>query len=198
MNILQIKEILSKYCVGIAGLGGLGSNCAMALARMDIGKLVLADFDSIDAGNLNRQYYFADQIGMAKSDAIKQNIYRLKSNTRVEALNVKIDKGNLDSVFGNCDILVEAFDLSSEKQFLIEQWMILYPEKPIITGLGMAGYGNTDLIKVKKLGNIYICGDGVSEISFENPPLAPRVAIVANMQANLVLEILMNSNKSNI
>lgn len=193
MEINQIKSKLSNFCVGIAGLGGLGSNCAMALARMDIGKLVLVDFDTIDFSNLNRQYYFADQVGMPKSEAIKQNIQRLQSNTIIETWNVKVDRQNLDSIFGKCDILVEAFDKSSEKQFLIEQWVSLYPDRPVITGIGIAGYGQTEKIKITQLGTIYSCGDGVSEVSEYNPPLAPRVAIVANMQANLVLEILLNS-----
>ncbi len=79
----KIKKKLLDSSVGIAGLGGLGSNAAIALARAGVGKLVLVDFDLIERDNLNRQYYFSDQIGRAKVDAIKGNINRINPNINV-------------------------------------------------------------------------------------------------------------------
>lgn len=192
MTFEEIKDKLKYYTAGIAGAGGLGSNCAVALARSGIGKLIIADFDTVIESNLNRQYYFYNQIGQIKVFALKNNLEHINPNVKIEIHNVKIDEDNLTHIFANCDIIVEAFDKADEKQMLIETVLTEFPDKPVISGLGMAGFGETNSLHSRKIDNLYICGDEKSEISEENPPLAPRVGIVANMQANLVLEILLN------
>ena len=192
MTFDQIKNKLKTKTVGIAGAGGLGSNCAVALARTGIGKLIIADFDHISESNLNRQYYFFRQIGQKKVHALKENIEAINPKVNTEIHTIKIDRQNAVKIFAECDLIVEAFDRAEEKEMLIETVLTKFPEKPIISGLGMAGYGNTNSLRSRQVDNLYICGDEISEISEDNPPLAPRVGIVANMQANLVLEILLN------
>ncbi len=192
MTFEEIKDKLKYYTVGIAGAGGLGSNCAVALARSGIGKLVIADFDIVSESNLNRQYYFCNQIGQLKVYALKDNLEGINPNVKLEVHNTKLDEDNLTHIFANCDIIVEAFDKAEEKEMLIETVLTEFPDKPIISGLGMAGYGDSNSLNCRQIDNLYICGDEKSEISDENPPLAPRVGIVANMQANIVLEILLN------
>jgi sulfur carrier protein ThiS adenylyltransferase len=184
-------EKLKNKTVGIAGCGGLGSNCAIALARIGIGKLIIVDFDNIVSSNLNRQYYFTDQIGLAKVDALKTNISKVNDNVLVETHYIKLTTGNISGIFSNCDIIVEAFDLAEMKQMLIETVLTVMPDKYIISGSGMAGWGNNNSIKTINFDKLYVCGDFESEISDVLPPLAPRVGIVANMQANQALEILM-------
>ena len=103
-----------------------------------------------------------------------------------------LDAENSSTIFKPCDVLVEAFDHAAQKEMLIETALDHFPEKPLVVGLGMAGWGRSDLIHYRRSDNLYICGDEVSEISDEMPPLAPRVGMVANMQANVVMEILMN------
>jgi sulfur carrier protein ThiS adenylyltransferase len=193
MTFEEIKEHLKHFTVGIAGAGGLGSNCAVALARSGIGKLVVVDFDIVNESNLNRQYYFYNQIGQYKVYALKENISRINRDVILSAVNTKIEKTNVAQLFYECDIIVEALDKAEEKEMLIECVTDDFPEKPLIIGLGVAGYGNTNSLKVKQIDNLYICGDEKSEVSDESPPLAPGVGIVANMQANLVLEILLKS-----
>lgn len=191
MKFERIKKILSVKTVGIAGCGGLGSNCAVALARVGIGKLVLADFDIIDESNLNRQYYYFDQVGQKKVYTLQDNLYFVNSRVEIKAYNKKLDAGNLVQVFKDCDVIVEAFDQAEMKQMIIETVMENMPDKPLVVGVGMAGWGNNNKLKSRRDGNLYICGDESSEIGEDNPPLAPRVGIVANMQANIVLEILL-------
>ncbi|MCX6251398.1 MAG: sulfur carrier protein ThiS adenylyltransferase ThiF [Bacteroidetes bacterium] len=191
MTFEEIKLRLQKKTVGIAGAGGLGSNCAVALVRVGIGTIVIADFDVVSEGNLNRQYYFFDQIGKPKVNAIKENIQRINPMANVITWDLKLDPQNLNRIFRNCDVVVEAFDNADQKEMLIETILTAYPEKPLIVGLGMAGWGMNDTIHVRKIDNMYICGDEVSEIHNELPPIAPRVGIVANIQANVVLEILL-------
>lgn len=189
----KIKRKLRRKTVGIAGAGGLGSNCAVALARVGIGKIIVCDFDKVSRSNLNRQYYFTDQIGQQKVFALQDNIFFIDQYVKVEALNLKLNPSNIKSVFEKCDVIVEAFDKAEMKEMLIETVLSELPKMPLIVGLGMAGWGNNLAIKSRTVGNLYICGDEETEISPELPPLAPRVGIVANMQANQVLEILLNN-----
>jgi sulfur carrier protein ThiS adenylyltransferase len=183
---------LKDKTVGIAGCGGLGSNCAMALARIGIGKLIIADFDSIIQSNLNRQYYFIDQLGMKKVDALNLNIARVNTAVEVETHDIKLNTENIPLIFKHCDVIVEAFDLAEMKKMIIETLLLEMPDKFIVSGSGMAGWGNNNSISTINYDKLYICGDLISEISETCPPLAPRVGIVANMQANLVVELLLN------
>ena len=192
MTFDQIKKHLSSKTVGIAGCGGLGSNCAVALARVGVGRLIIVDFDLVSDDNLNRQYYFHDQVGEKKVFALRDNIYRINQDIVVETYDVMLDAENSSTIFKPCDVLVEAFDHAAQKEMLIETALDHFPEKPLVVGLGMAGWGRSDLIHYRRSDNLYICGDEVSEISDDLPPLAPRVGMVANMQANVVMEILLN------
>ncbi|NQT78488.1 MAG: sulfur carrier protein ThiS adenylyltransferase ThiF [Bacteroidetes bacterium] len=193
MTTEEIRERLADKVVGIAGCGGLGSNCAVALARTGIGKLILVDDDKLEASNLNRQYFFADQIGEFKSLALRDNIRRIDDTIIVETHIVRLDPDLVTELFADCDLIVEAFDQDNEKQMIIETVLGDMPDKSIISGQGLAGFGNNESIKTQRLGNLFIVGDGETEVSEKQPPLAPRVAVVANMQANLVLELLLNT-----
>ncbi|MDP1622126.1 MAG: sulfur carrier protein ThiS adenylyltransferase ThiF [Bacteroidales bacterium] len=193
MTFEQITKKLKSRIVGIAGCGGLGSNCAIALARVGIGTLVIADFDIVSPGNLNRQYYFLDQVGMKKTLALRENILRTNSHVNVIGHDIKLDRKNIPVIFAGCDVIVEAFDHAEQKQMIIETILDSMPRVPLVVGLGMAGWGMNESIHCRKAGNLYICGDEISEIGPDLPPMAPRVGIVANMQANVVMEILLGS-----
>lgn len=191
MNFSQIRNVLKDKTVGIAGCGGLGSNCTVALARVGIGNLIIADFDVIEESNLNRQYYFHHQIGKKKTDCLQENIQLINPETRVEKHDVKLDSENLVDIFQNCDVIVEAFDKAELKQMIIETVSEHLSQTPLVIGLGMAGWGDSNSIRCRQADNLFICGDAIKEIDEDLPPLAPRVGIVASMQANTVLEILL-------
>ncbi len=193
MTSAEIKDKLKSRTVGIAGCGGLGSNCAVALARVGVGTLILADFDIITESNLNRQYYFLSQVGEPKAPSLKRVIHQINPSVSVIAYEVKLDPEHILRYFRDCDVIVEAFDQAEEKEMFIETVLSAFPEKPLVVGLGMAGWGMNAGIHYRHEGNLHICGDEVTGISNEFPPLAPRVGMVANMQANVVLEILLKS-----
>lgn len=195
MTFDQISRILGSRKVGIAGCGGLGSNCAVALARVGVGTLVLADFDFVSRSNLNRQYYFTDQVGMAKTQALRENIHRVNPAVSIMAHDLRLTRGNIPLIFADCDVIVEAFDLADQKEMIIETVLVEMPSVPLVVGLGMAGWGRLELLHCRNADNLFICGDEISEISPEMPPIAPRVGIVANMQADVVLEILLKSKR---
>jgi sulfur carrier protein ThiS adenylyltransferase len=193
MTFDQIKHKLKYKSVGFAGAGGLGSNCVVSLVRVGVGNIVIADFDEVSEPNLNRQFYFHDQIGVKKVIALRDNLLRINPGLNITIVDEILTPENIPLFFRDCDIIVEAFDLADQKKMLIETVLTNFPEKPLVAGLGMAGWGMNSTIHVRQIDNLYICGDEVSEIGPELPPLAPRVGIVANMQANVVLEILLRS-----
>jgi sulfur carrier protein ThiS adenylyltransferase len=193
MTFEEIREKLKVKTVGIAGAGGLGSNCAVSLARVGIGNLVIADFDEVSESNLNRQYYFRDQVGIKKVVALQSNLLRINPELKITVSDEILTPGNIPLLFQNCDVIVEAFDMADQKQMLIETLLTHFPEKPLVVGLGIAGWGMNDTIHLRQIDNLYICGDEISEIGPELPPIAPRVGIVANMQADVVVEILLGS-----
>jgi len=192
MTFSDIKTHLSRCRVGIAGAGGLGSNCAAALARCGVGTLVIADFDIIEASNLNRQYYFTNQVGKLKTEALKENIRKINPDVAVINYQKILDNQNITEIFSGCDVIVEAFDMADMKLMLIETVQLKMAGTPVVAASGLAGWGKTEMIRCRKIDDtLYICGDESSEISEELPPMAPRVGMVANMQANIVVEILM-------
>lgn len=190
-NFNQIRAILSQKTIGIAGAGGLGSNCAASLLRSGVGKLIIADFDIVSEANLNRQFYFHDQIGEIKVNALRENLLRINPFASLQMHAAKITPDNIDFLFSTCDVVVEAFDSASEKEMLINYILTNYPEKPLVAASGLAGWGRVESLRVIQSGNLYVCGDGESEAADVNPPLAPRVNIVSNLQADTVLEILL-------
>ena len=192
MTKLEIQEKLQNKTVGIAGCGGLGSNAAISLARVGLLKFILVDFDRIDAGNLNRQYYFRDQIGEKKVDALADNMHKIDDSIQIKRFDLRLESSDVSKIFAECDLIIEAFDNAFSKMLLVETVMEQLPHIPLIVGNGMAGIGGFDTLKIIKWAeNVYVCGDGISEIGEDLPPLGPRVAIVANMQANLALELLV-------
>jgi sulfur carrier protein ThiS adenylyltransferase len=187
-----VYEIIHNATVGIAGVGGLGSSIAVALARTGVGRLILADYDVVEPSNLNRQQYFIDQIGLPKVDALKANLARINPNVQTAVFYGKLDRENIPQVFSPIDILVEAFDAPDQKALLVGAFRKHYPDKPVVAGSGMAGYGSANSVVTRCVGkNFYLCGDGESAAAPGNGLMAPRVGIAAHHQANAVLRLLL-------
>ncbi len=191
----KIKKKLRTSSVGIAGVGGLGSNAAVALARAGIGRLILVDFDKVEESNLDRQYYFINQIGKLKVEALKENIIRLNPKVEVSNINQKLEKNNMEKPFKDVDVVIEALDNAETKTQFIEEILTKFPDKPIVAASGVAGYGHSDRIYTKKLGNLYMCYDEEAKSSDDDVLMAPRVALMANWEANLALEIILGEDK---
>lgn len=187
----EYVKIWQNSVVGIAGVGGLGSNIAFSLTRAGIGKLIIADPDIVSTSNLTRQQYFLNQVGLPKVAALKDNLLNISPFTMVNPYPQKITPTNLSLIFGKVDILIEALDEAEEKQMLIENWQQLYPDKYLIGASGIAGVGKNELIHIEQIGTLFLVGDGITEIENGVYPTAARVAVVANMQANLCLELLL-------
>ncbi|KAA0258932.1 sulfur carrier protein ThiS adenylyltransferase ThiF [Deferribacter autotrophicus] len=188
-----VHKKLKKGRVAIAGLGGLGSNIATSLARMGVGFLRLIDFDVVEPSNLNRQYYFIDQIGKKKTDALLETLKRINPYITYDPVDCFVDENNIKELFHDVDVIIEAFDKAETKALLIKKCMQLFPDKLIIGASGVAGIYDTSLLKIERLGkNVYVVGDFVNEAKPGEGLMATRVAVAANMQANLAVRYLVN------
>ena len=186
---------LKNMTVGIAGLGGLGSNAAVSLARSGIGKLVLIDFDRVEFSNLNRQAYFLEHVSMYKTEAIADIIHRINPFISIELSRTTITAENCMKLFENVSLVIEAVDGAETKEMIIEAILTESETIPVIAGSGIAGYGKNSIITESVIGRLRIMGDDISEVAPGVPLMAPRVGIVANMQANAALEILLGEWK---
>jgi sulfur carrier protein ThiS adenylyltransferase len=191
----KVKKKLKNASVGIAGIGGLGSNAAIALVRAGIGRLVLVDFDKVEESNLDRQYYFLDQIGKPKVDVIKESIRRIDPNVKVETYDLKLERGSMAKPFKDVDVVIEALDKAVTKTEFIEEILLNLPEKPIVAASGVAGYGHSERIVTKRLGKLNMCYDEYALSSENDILMAPRVCLIANWEANLALEIILGEDK---
>ena len=195
MPISEIRLRLASRRVGIAGCGGLGSNCAVALARSGVGTLVVVDFDTVSEENLNRQYFFREHIGRKKVAALVDVIRRIDPRVKVEGHEVRLDPRQVLRIFAGCEVIVEAFDRADMKQMIAETVLAGLPDAWLVIGSGLAGFGANAALHTRRTGRLFICGDEELEVSDAHPPLAPRVGIVAAMQANQVLEILLDESR---
>ncbi len=187
----KICKALQNACIGIAGLGGLGSNIALSLARMGVGKLVLADFDHVDLSNIQRQQYNLSQVGRPKTEAMVETIAAVHPTCDIISHQVLIDENNAAEIFHDCQIVCEAFDDAHAKAMLVETLLSTRTNLDIIAASGMAGAKSANLIQTKKrMPRLYICGDEVSDINTDGHLYAARVAICANHQALMVLRLL--------
>jgi len=187
-----VHRRVKRSTVGIAGLGGLGSQVAIALARIGLGTLILADYDVVEPSNLNRQQYFIQQIGMPKVDAMRENLQRVNPYVRVITHRTVITPRNVQDVFGKANIIVEAFDKAEEKAMLINAVSESMPDTYIVAASGVAGYGDSNAIRTTKFSSrIFIVGDQRSAAGPGVGLMAPRVGVAAHHQANVVLRLIL-------
>ena len=186
----DLQRKFSSACIAVCGLGGLGSNVAISLARAGVGTLHLTDFDKVDISNLHRQQYAVSQLGMYKTEAMKQTLSEIAPYCNVITHTVKLTEENL-SLVADCDIVCECFDNAESKAMLVNGVAERYPEKYIVAASGMSGLHTGNTIQTKRLGKrLYICGDGMSDVDNDGTLFAPRVMLCAAHQANTVLRII--------
>lgn len=187
----MLQKKFNKATVAICGLGGLGSNIAIALARAGVGKLILIDFDEVDVTNLHRQQYKAAQVGMYKTEAAKENLMEIAPYLEVLTFNEKITEDNLVRLLKGADIVCEAFDKAEAKAMLVNGVLEKLPECYLVAASGMAGFGAANSIRTRKVTKrFYLSGDEVSDVNNTTSLVAPRVMICAAHQAQTVLRIL--------
>ena len=183
------RAALESVRVGIAGAGGLGSNCAMHLVRSGVKHITIVDFDVVNESNLNRQFFFRDQIGQKKVEAIKANLLRIEPDADIRAVDMRLDASSAREIFADCGIVVEAFDAVDAKVMLVSAFAS--SGKKLVTASGLAGWGRSNAMRVRKMGSIVAIGDGETSVGDGAAPVSPRVGIAAAMEANAVVSLLL-------
>ncbi|MCQ2071464.1 MAG: sulfur carrier protein ThiS adenylyltransferase ThiF [archaeon] len=194
-NSIAVKEGLKNACVGVAGLGGLGSNICEFLTRAGVGKLVICDFDRVDLSNMNRQNYLVRHLGMYKTDATEEMVHGMDPFVKVEKHTVMLDEGNIPGIFRDCDVVCEAFDRAENKAMILTTMATELPDIPLVCGNGMGGTDDPNRMVTKQFTDtITVCGDGTTGIETTDGVMAPRVNICAGHMANRVLQILQRKD----
>lgn len=183
---------IQKVKVGMAGAGGLGSNCSMYLVRCGFKRFRIVDSDIVEMSNLNRQFYFAAQVGRKKVEALRENLLMINTQLEVEVHNKRITSDNIEVLFADCDVVVEALDGAADKKMVAETYM--NSRKLIVAASGIAGWGRSDDITIRRIrNNFYMVGDLTSESASACPPIAPRVNVAAAKQADVILSYVLEN-----
>ena len=191
------QKRFSEAVVAVCGLGGLGSNIAVSLARAGIGRLILIDFDRVDITNLHRQQYKASQIGRYKTDALSENLKEIAPYLELETHTVRVTEDNASELLKDADIICEAFDQAVCKAMLVNTVLEALPDKFLVSGSGMAGIGSANSIKTRRVTKrFYLCGDEVSDVADGIGLFSSRVMLCAAHQAHAVLRILANESET--
>lgn len=183
-------EKIQGVKVGVAGAGGLGSNCAQFLARSGFIKFRIVDFDRVEWSNLNRQFYFAGQVGQKKVEALRENLLAIHRWLEIEAVDEKINSGNVKDLFNDCQVVVEALDGARDKRLLAEAF--IGSGKLLVAASGLAGWGSADQIRIHRIrDDFFLVGDMISEVGPGLPPVASGVNVAAAKQADVVLKYFL-------
>ena len=186
-----MQQKLAAASVVLCGLGGLGSNSAILLARAGVGRLHLIDFDCVDLSNLNRQQYYPDQIGQPKASALLETVHRIAPYCNVTAKQLRLTPENIPQELAAFGIVCECFDRAEQKAMLVNTVLGQFPEKYVVAASGMAGLGSANLIRTRRIsGHFYLCGDGSSDVEQSGSLFSARVAVCAAHQATAVLRII--------
>lgn len=187
----EVQKKYEKARVAVCGLGGLGSNIALSLARAGIGTLHLIDFDTVSLSNLNRQQYAVSQLGKYKTEALRENLLAVAPYINLVTDTVRITEDNIEELLKEADVICEAFDGAEQKAMLVNCVSEMFPKKYLVSGSGMAGFSSANSIRTRKVaGRFYLCGDENSDVSDNIGLLSSRVMICAAHEAHMVLRIL--------
>lgn len=189
---VEVVRKLQAATVAICGLGGLGSNIAISLARAGVGKLILVDFDCVDVTNLHRQQYKACQVGLPKPEALLVNLKEIAPYTEYETHFEKVTAENVATLLANADVVCEAFDNAEAKAMLVNAVLEMMPQKFLVAASGMAGFEGGNTIRTRKImDKFYLCGDGVSDVADGIGLVAPRVMLCAAHQALTAIRLIL-------
>lgn len=194
LNIRHGEDLQNKISaarVAVCGLGGLGSNIAIALARAGVGHLHLIDFDRVDLTNLNRQQYAVGQLGQYKTDALRETLALISPYCDVTCDTIQVTEENLPDLLKTEDYICEAFDRAEAKAMLVSGVLEHFPEKYLVAASGLAGLGSANTIQTRRVSQrFYLCGDGTSDSSVGLGLVASRVLVCAAHEANMILRLI--------
>jgi sulfur carrier protein ThiS adenylyltransferase len=191
----DIFNRIQSLKIGIAGAGGIGSNCAGILVRCGFKRFMVVDFDRVEPSNLNRQMYLSSHIGKMKAECLKEILLSINPDVAIDFACERITKINAAGMFRDCDVVIEAFDNALSKAELFS--VFLHSGKLLVGVSGIGGIGNCGKIDILRVSsNVVIVGDRVSEVNDMVRPYAPRVMAASSMMADVILDFIVNGHKN--
>jgi len=187
-----LRARLAASHVAIIGCGGLGSNAAAMLVRCGVGELTLIDFDVVEESNLNRQLFFADQLGRAKTEALAETLVRIHADVTLHLHKECVTAENLVQLVGDADVLIEAADRAEVKAMIANTALDLLPGTPLVSASGLAGFDSANDVVTERIADgFYMVGDLLSDVREGHPLLASRVMVAAAHEAHAAIRILL-------
>ena len=163
------------------------------LLRSGVRTLTLVDFDTVATDNLNRQMFFADQLGRLKTEALAETLLRIDPAANLTLISRRISSADLIDAVKDAGVIVEAVDTAETKAMIIDVCSRDLPETPLVTVSGLAGYDSANRIRTERLAdNLYVVGDLESDIRDGLSLLGSRVMVAAAHQAHAVIRILLD------
>ncbi len=185
------RQLLRQAHVAIVGLGGLGSNAAVWLARLGVGRLTLIDFDKVELSNLNRQYYFLQDVGEYKASALHKLLRQINPYGAYQIFTERLTEKNIPRLLGDAAIICEALDNAADKAMLANTILADYPEKYLVAASGIAGFDSSAKMQVRQINErFFLCGDAQSDCS-SLPLCGARVGLCAAQQALTIARIIL-------
>jgi sulfur carrier protein ThiS adenylyltransferase len=188
----ELRAKLAASSVAVIGCGGLGSNAAAMLLRSGVRTLKLIDFDVVEESNLNRQFYFRDQLGRRKTEALAETLLRIDPGARLTLVTERMTEANLIAFVRDADVIIEAVDRAETKAMIVNLCMCELPGTPLVTASGLAGFGSAnDIATERPCDELYLVGDLTSDVSAGLPLFASRVMVAAAHEAHAAIRRLL-------
>lgn len=192
----DVDPRLADKRVAIIGCGGLGSNAAIMLTRAGVGHLVLIDFDTVSESNLNRQAFYADQVGVLKTEALAANLRRIRHAVELTLVSERLTAATLIEAVAGADVTIEAVDAAETKATITAAFMDHLPGTPLVTASGIAGAGSANSIMTERIAErLYLVGDLESDVNVGLPLYATRVMVAAAAQAHMAIRLLLGESE---
>ena len=187
-----MRARLAASHVAVIGCGGLGSNVAAMLVRCGVGELTLIDFDVVEKSNLNRQLFFRDQLGMPKTEALRDTLLRINPSVVLRLHQECVTAENLTNLVSGADVVIEAADRAEAKAMIANTALTGLPDIPLVSASGLAGFDSANEVVTERIADgFYLVGDQRSDVRMGYSLLASRVMVAAAHEAHAAIRILL-------
>lgn len=197
---IEGQEKLQAGTVLIVGAGGLGCPAALYLGAAGVGRLVIADADTVDLTNLQRQIgHHTAAVGSNKALSLRDSIHAVNPGIRVEALQQRLQNGQLKNAVAGADVVLDCSDNFATRHAVNRACASL--GKPLVSGAALGFSGQLSVFDVRQTYSpCYHClfpetveeGPRCSEAGV----LSPLVGVVGAMQAVEAIKLISGSGRA--
>ncbi len=192
---IEGQEVLLGSTMLLIGMGGLGAPTALYLAAAGVGHLIIADFDTVELSNLQRQViHHTNDIGKLKVDSAKQKMQAINPTIKITSVS-DLDENNLPKWLELCDIVLDGTD-NFDTRFKINQACVA-SKKPLVSAAVIRFEGQLSVFKGYNANQpcyqcLYSTNGNSDENCTDNGILAPVAGMLGTMQALQALKVALN------